>query len=254
MNAKRHTILAACAGLAVGLGLVAAALAQMETMRRQYETRLRNTDMSDADEVLGLAKWCYQNRLTDEAVKLAKTAHQLAPKDVRPKYLIYALAGGPVDVDGDDQDGDEDGDADMAATTTGVVSDEKIEALWNEETPKAMNAFREVQEDMIRRCGGADCHGGNPRAKFNLIATSLDSRQTIVRNFMTIQQYLNREEPAESALVQTPMKGPDEGHPRKVIRSKSDRFYRAAVEWIDQLLTDVEKVWERSQQGPVPAG
>ncbi len=244
----RAWAVAAVAGI-VALGIAAAAVAQMDAIR-EYETRRRNTDMNDADQIFALAKWCYRNRLTDEALKHAVTAHRLGPEDVRAKYLIYALRGGPAE-DQEETGGEAGagGTETPPPTTAGAVSDERIEAVWEEETPAAMNAFRDVQQQMFQRCGTADCHGGNPQAKFNLITASPGSRQTIVRNFLTIRGYLDREGPEKSALVQMPMKGPDEGHPRKVIRSTNDRFYREAVKWIDQLLTEVEKVWSRSTEG-----
>jgi hypothetical protein len=232
-------VLPAALGLAILLGATAAAVAQMDAIRREYDRRAGSTDVTSADQLLDLAKWCYQNELTDEAFKHALAAHKLAPEDLRPKYLIYALKRGPAEAE--EPETPTEVKPPPKALTPPEVTDKQVDALWEEETPAVMNAFREVQAMLLKRCAAATCHGGNAEAKFALAAEGADPRKTAVQNFLAIRKYLDREKPEESALLQKPLGGRDAGHPEKVIRTKSDGLYRKGAAWIDSLLTEIEK-------------
>jgi len=249
MNRRRWPVLAMAMALAVALGAGAAALAQMEVIKRQYDLQRKNTDMTSADQVLALARWCYQNELTDESLQYATLANKLAPDDLRPKYLVYALKGSPAEREATTQEVAT--TADTKPLAPAAVTDKEVDQLFDYETPAVMNGFTSFQTLLLNRCAKPNCHGGqNPKAKFVLVASNPDSTKTRAQNFMAISQYLNRESPADSRLLQVPLKGQEAGHPKKELRTTSDPVYREGVKWIDSTLTDVERVWNKAEKQP----
>ena len=246
---RRTSAAVAALGLAALVGAAAMA-APTDAIRREYDRQIAATDMTKADQVFALARWCYQNELTDEALKHAIAAQKLAPDDLRPKYLIYALKRTAA----------EEEVIQPTETTAAVkplsapeVTEKQVDAIWDDETPKVMNDFREVQAMMLKRCAAATCHGGNPEAKFALAADSPDSRTTVVRNFLAVRVYVNREKPEESPLLTKPLGGKKEGHPERVLAGKADGLYRKAAVWIDSLLTAAEKAVPWAKRGGAAA-
>jgi len=85
-------------GLACVLVLALSAAARGQAMdpvaaRQWYENAVKKiTDKSTADEIFALAKQCYRNGLTDEAMAHAIEALRKDPNDSRAKYLLFALA------------------------------------------------------------------------------------------------------------------------------------------------------------------
>lgn len=231
--------------VAVVASLAVVAVGQIQQLRQQYAQRLRDTDMNNAEEVYQLAVWCYDSKLRDEALKHALRVHELAPDDVRAKYLVYVLKAAPGD-----------GEAAPKKTTSAAkvpeLSEDEIKAIWNDEGAEQMAAFRTIQKHLVRRCVTPECHStGNPQAKFVLSTTQIKSEKTITENFKAIEKYLNRENPDQSALVRTPFEGPPAGHPSKVIRSQQEPVYRGTVKWVDSLLTETEKMFRGEGAGEV---
>ncbi len=240
--------MAAIAVLALILGIGAGALAQLDSIQRQYEARLRDTDMASAEALYQLARWCYQNDLRDEAMKHAVAALKLAPKDVRAKYLAYLLSGKPAEeIRPETTEGE--GDAEAIPTMIAPdLTDEQVARVYETETREVMEAFGEFQGRLINSCARTSCHGGgNREAKFILTRTNPNAQRTRAQNLVAIRPYVNREAPAESRLLQVPLQGKEAGHPAKVFRSENDMTYRAGIKFIDALLTESEKLWKREE-------
>jgi hypothetical protein len=240
MTHNRHVALVLALGALGAAGLVAAALVQgadSEAARQQYEIRLKGTDTTKGDDLFALAKWCYQNGLTGEALSHAAEAHQKAPDDVRAKFLIFALTSSSIDITGGGtgDTGGTGGETGGARKTAGI-SAEDVEAVFNNEGADAMRKFQSVQTILVRRCGTPSCHGSlGTKAKFALIVTPPLDRRATADNFKTIAPYINRDSDEESRLLQAPLKGPEAGHPSQQLRGTTDPAYASILDWIRSL-------------------
>jgi len=256
MSYRRQILVALGLGLVGLLGIALIARGQMASnlaaAQQQYELKLKQIDRNKAGDLYNLAKWCYQNGLSGEALTLALEAHQKDPSDMRPKYLIYALTA-PTEGEATGETG-----GDGGGPKVPTISAADVDAIYSEEGEDAMRKFREVQGILISRCGSPRCHGGNNEAsKWALVTRSTADRQTIAENFRSVSKYIDREDPEKSRLLLMAMKGPEAGHPTQAIRGKTDPVYRAVVAWIKGLRTEAQKIWAREKSGatgPSPFG
>jgi hypothetical protein len=229
----------------LGVAVVAVAQLSMQAARMQYEKRNGELDRNNPAAIYELAKWSYQNGLKDEALKLAIEANAKAPDDVRPKFLVWAVTAA-------DLAGEETGGEGIAAVVT--ISPEEVKAVLDHEGAAIIRRFREVQSMLLGRCGTRACHGGgNPDAPFTLIHTGASTDKTLVRNFLAINKYLDREKPDKSQLLLKPLTG-ERNHPKK-FSAKTDPVFRNISTWIDTLKTEGERLWgeKAPEEAPVPA-
>ena len=241
---RRERMLVATAGILMGLlGVAMVAVAQFSDRDTagQYKSRLAEIDKEDPEALYALAKWCYQNNLMEEAMEHALAAHEKVPEDVRPKYLIFAITQAHK-AEEKEKTSQETGTA--VATTT--ISDKQIQEVIELEGADVIRQFKTLQGILIARCGSAKCHSSeNPGAPFVLIRQDAGSDKTAVQNFLAINRYLNREEPAKSPFLAAPLAGPPT-HPTRAIRGEEDPVFEKIRAWIDSLKTESERLWERS--------
>jgi hypothetical protein len=239
--------LAVCGFLAVAI-LSTAEEDPLATILQQYEAATKKKpNRANGDDLYAVAKWCFQNNRASEAQAVALEANQKAPDDVRPKYLLYLVTSGGT-VTGTDTVGP--GTENPGAEAT--ITETDIDAVYKTEGTPAMNGFRKVQTIMINTCGNPKCHGGsNPASKWVLIRRNATSKMTLAENFRTINKFINREAPEESALLQKPTKGQEAGHPQIVIRT-TDIAYRDMSAWMKTLKTAVRNIWDNASKAPPP--
>ncbi|HUU10991.1 MAG TPA: hypothetical protein VM431_10695 [Phycisphaerae bacterium] len=245
MNNTRQMLVALALGALGILGLAVAVRGQAMNpvaARQWYENAVKKiTDQSTADEIVALAKQCYRNGLTDEAMAHAIEALRKDPNDSRAKYLLFALAG-PVEGTTGTGEGDDGGGGTPQAPT---ITDAEADAIYKAEGDTVIRNFREIQGLLARRCGSVKCHGGNEKAKWTLALKGGANRKSLAQNFKTVYPYMDRDNPAKSVLVQKPLKGPEGGHPTQVIRGESDPVYQRIIKYIDTVKGDAEKMWDQ---------
>ena len=231
------------AGILMGLAMAATAQFSGATIQQQYEQQLKKIDKNKADDLYNLAKWCYQNGLATEATSLALEANQKAPDDVRPKYLLYVLAGGTgTTVETTET---------TTETTPTAISDEEVKQIYDQEGKNALMAFSQAQNVLISRCGSPRCHGGgNPQAKWSLLRSSLTSQKTLAQNFRTVNVYINRENLPSSRLLVMPLKGKEAGHSVTVFRSAGDPGHIIINNWCKMLKTKADLLWSNAAAPP----
>jgi hypothetical protein len=243
MSRKRQMVVAMLLGTLGLVGLVVAAVSAASNLaaaRAWYAAEVKKlSDTSTVDDLIALAKGCYQRDLKDESMTHAIEAYKKAPDDVRPKYLIFALSGREMD------------DVIEPPPPPGkppklTITDAEAEVVYREEGEKVVTAFRQIQSLMVRRCASVKCHGGgNPKAQWALVLKGPVNRKTLAQNFRTVYKYMNRDEPKASTLLQKPLKGPEDGHPAQIIRGETDSMFKRIADYIDTVKTDAEKMWEK---------
>jgi hypothetical protein len=240
----------AAVGLA-GAAVIVAAQGGAADLDEQYKQRLAKVDPKKAEDLVGLAKWCYQVDLTGQASAHALEALALAPDDVRAKYIVYAaqLTGG----------GDGGAGPDVATGGAKVTITQKdADGIYAREGETQMTRFKnQVQGMLFVRCAMPQCHGGAKEAKYVIVRQGPGSRRTIAQNFQAINTYIDREKPDESRLLLKPLKGPEAGHPRRAITGTTDPTYKAMLDWIKTLKTQGAMLWDdtaRQKANPTPEG
>ncbi len=231
----------AVAGLAGAAAIVAAQGGA--DLDEQYKQRLAKVDPKKAEDLVGLAKWCYQVDLTGQASAHALEALALAPDDVRAKYIVYAAQVEPETIDD-------------KVTSTGAkvtITQKDADAVYALEGEAQMNRFKnQVQGMLFVRCAMPQCHGGAKEAKYALVRQGPGSRRTIAQNFQAIYPYIDSEKAEDSRLLLKPLKGPEAGHPRRAITGTTDPTYKAILEWIKTLKPEGRKIWDEAKTNPKP--
>jgi hypothetical protein len=243
-------VLLTAAGILAGAIIVAAQGGAAGTPDEQYKARLAKVDKKSTDQLMGLAKWCIQNNMPEGAIQSAQDTLAVSPDDLRAKYVLFALQGGAAaettDVDS--------GTAGGGPGPKIAISQDDADAVWNREGDPVMTKFRtQIQPMLLLRCANPQCHGGNKQAKYMLAREAPGSRRTLAQNFSAINPYINRDRPDESKLIQKPFKGPEMGHPRRVITSPTDPMYGTLVEWIKGLKKEGDVMWGEIKKQPVKA-
>lgn len=122
------------------------------------------------------------------------------------------------------------------------------------EDPEAIRIFRDqVQKTWLRNaCATALCHGGTEAGRLQLARSASTAPEVYYTNMYILERYrtndglplLDFQQPAESYLLHMglPRRDTATPHPlvrgwRPVFRSKDDRNYRRAADWIDALWT-----------------
>ncbi len=199
---------------------------------------------ASADDLYTRAKQAYQEGRRVQALTDAVAAHKKNPDDVRVKYLIYLLR---QEESATGTGGTTGTDTPRAATGPKpvTITEEEIQALIKEEGESVIRQFRPIQRILQRRCADANCHGvQGTGAKWVLALKGTTNERMLAENFRIVSQYINRENPEQSALLTKPLGGEQAGHPEKAIRGKTDPIYQQILKFIPKLKTRADKMWE----------
>jgi hypothetical protein len=67
----------------------------------------------------------------------------------------------------------------------------------------------------------------------------------MAQNFRELNKFITRGPEAEdSRLLTVPLRGREAGHPRKSFPSTTDPIYRSTLQWIRNLKTEGDVLWE----------
>jgi len=249
MTRRRQMIVALALGMTGLFGISLVAMGEgggTAAIQAQYSARLAKLDQNKPDDVYALAKWCLSNGLTDEARTHALAALEKAPDDVRPKFLLYSLAGPSETGTGTA--------VDSGGTFKKVaISDEAATKIFVDEGSKQMIIFgRDVQPILITKCGSPKCHGSEKNGKWALITQTTTDKRVIAENFQTINKYVNRDSLPTSPLLVMPVKGTEVNHPAKVFPNTNDKSYGIIEVWAKSLKTAASKIWTEAATSPTP--
>ncbi len=243
MSGRRQMMVAMLLGALGLLGLAVAATGQagnLAAARAWYDNEVKKlTEKSTADQIIALARECYRKGLKNEAMTHAIEAYKKAPDDLRPKYLIFALSGAKIEIAIETP-------LPSSVPAKVTMTDAEAEAVYKAEGEQVVRNFRQIQSLLVRRCGSSKCHGGgNPKAPWALVLKGPANRKSVAQNFRTVYKYMNRDKPKESTLLQKPLKGGEAGHPAQAIHGESDPIFIRIAAYIDTVMTDVEKMWQK---------
>jgi hypothetical protein len=192
-----------------------------------YAIKLATMTGKGARPHLDLADWCLRHQLIGKANEQLALAANEEPEHPRISGLQYRLKI----ANEKPREGTKREEKQVAMTT------EQLDQ-WERELPKGtVDKFASlVQPTLMNRCATNGCHGGTSGGSYQLIRPpvgQLIHRRATQRNlFATIQQ-VDKSNPAESPLLQFPLK-PHGGLPAPVFDRQSRIQLEQFAAWVEQ--------------------
>ena len=164
------------------------------------------------DSIFALAKWCVVNAMYDEAIAEFQNCKPYAAYPQIVKSLdkeIAAVEQIKINVQKREN---------AASAVVESIRDDSNENVTEDDfdykswglvvAPTVLEKFKkDVQPQLIRRCGAADCHGSNSRQEFRLAPRQkYSTAETTLRNLKATFDHLDFQEPSASPLFAYPQR------------------------------------------------
>jgi hypothetical protein len=155
----------------------------------------------DCNELIKLAEWCFNNKLTQQGIAEYQRALQAAPNSVLADVIRKRLetlqdpTSEPTGLSGVRTE--------FSQSSSSEESDNTgISRLMNEIPKPIVNSFaKKVQPVLVSRCAAADCHGSSSENQFKLSIPSHTHGNTTYRNLRSVLQWIDLDYPTESQLL-----------------------------------------------------
>lgn len=165
-----------------------------------YRYKLNLIRLDSAQDRLGLAQWCHQVGLLDEAQRELAAATVLDPTHPLIPVLKRQLQTSPLLA--------------TAEPATGHAvpgpSTYELDLMVRGMPPGTVETFAQtIQPLLVNRCGAAGCHGQSSSSGFRLLRTppgGPSSRRLTQRNLYAALQWVDRAHPERSPLITVPMR------------------------------------------------
>lgn len=199
-------------------------LALCRDLPEVYRYKLNLIRLDSAQDRLGLAQWCYQVGLHEEAHRELEAAVALDPTHPLIPVLERQLRTAPLAAGG------EPGSMQVAAGPSAYELDLMVRGM----PPGTVETFAQtIQPLLINRCGAAGCHGQASPSGFRLLRMppgGPPSRRLTQRNLYATLQWVDRAHPDQSPLVTVPMR-PHGTARAPVFGDHQVTQYRQLVDW-----------------------
>jgi hypothetical protein len=213
-----------------------------------YSVKRAVARVDSAQDHIELAQWCHKVGLPERA------AEELAQaKAIEPSHPMLPLVERQLRAAAQSR---EQTASPAKATVTGPsVSD--LDRMVHAMPPKTVETFTQVIQPMlVAHCGSAACHGPGSPSKLQLFrppAGSLPSRRLTQRNLYSVLEWVDRDDPAKSPLVNVPTR--PHGTTRAPIFSNNQTaVYGQLFDWCCRVSRAQGPVVHASYEEPVGAG
>ncbi len=217
-----------------------------QTVEECYRYKRADIGQGRVQDHLQLAEWCVRNRLFAEAQREladARKADATHPKlRLIESRLELARSPAPTTQIGDD-----------TTKVVRAVRSTSIETAARNLPPGTMETFTNtIQPLLLNTCSKSGCHVARSEGGFKLerMHPRFSSRSATQRNLEQVLSLVNRDDPPQSALLQTPI------HPHANVKVPifTDRHqgqYRQLVQWVYAIAgsytpTDAPSLAERT--------
>lgn len=198
-----------------------------QTVEECYRHKRADIELGRVQDHLQMAEWCVRNRLFAEAERELADAKKADP--THPKIRLIAsrleLARSPAP---SEAGGDTSGKVIRAVATT------PLETATRNLPPGTMETFTNtIQPLLLNNCSKSGCHANRSEGGFKLerMHPRFSSRSTTQRNLEQVLALVNRDDPPQSPLLQTPIRA----HGTVKLPIFTDRHqaqYRQVVQWV----------------------
>lgn len=202
-----------------------------------YKFLLSKQELGNADQHLDLAIWCLNHELFDEATRETESAALANPRHPR---LVLVQRRIEAARDAATQRAEEENDSadaapESAADAANGPSIEELEKLVQRLPAGAMETFTaSVQPILQNNCTAAKCHGPQSESSLKLlrvVTSRIGGRRPTQRNLHSVLQFIDRERPSKSPLLQLPL-APHGGSKLPVFTTNDAIQYQQIYHWV----------------------
>ncbi|MDR1141278.1 MAG: hypothetical protein LBL62_06275 [Planctomycetaceae bacterium] len=155
----------------------------------------------DCNELIKLAEWCFNNKLTQQGIAEYQRALLAAPNPVLADVIRKRLetlqdpTSEPTGLSGVRTEFSQSSYSEEPDNTG-------ISRLMNGIPKPIVNSFaKKVQPVLVSRCAATDCHGSSSENQFKLSIPSHTHGNTTYRNLRSVLQWIDLDYPTESQLL-----------------------------------------------------
>jgi hypothetical protein len=198
-----------------------------QTVEECYHRKRADIDLGRAQDHLQLAEWCVRNRLFNEAERELADARKADPSHPKIRLIAARLQLGRSPLPNDP-------DSDPSGKVVPAVATAPLETGARNLPPGTMETFTNtIQPLLLNNCSKSGCHASRSEAGFKLerMHPRFVSRSATQRNLEQVLALVNRDDPPQSALLQTPIRA----HANVKLPIFTDRQqgqYRQLVQWV----------------------
>ncbi|MDR2754340.1 MAG: hypothetical protein LBC20_01415 [Planctomycetaceae bacterium] len=164
-----------------------------------YHYKKGFTNDRDCKELIKLAEWCFNNKLSQQGISEYQRALQAAPNTVLADVIRKRLetlqnsTSEPTGLSG----------VRVMVPKSSEESDNiEINSRMNGISKPIVDVFaKKVQPVLVSRCAATDCHGSSSENQFKLSIPSHTLGNTTYRNLRSVLQWVNLDYPTESQLL-----------------------------------------------------
>lgn len=198
-----------------------------QTVEECYRHLRAQIDSGRVQDHLQLAEWCIRNRLFAEAQSELADARKADP--THPKIRLVEsrleLAQSPVKAETS---------VEQPSGVVRAVATAPLEVAARNLPPGTMETFTNtIQPLLVNNCSKSGCHAGRSEGGFKLerLHPRFSSRSITQRNLEQVLALVNRDDPPQSPILQTPI------HPHASVKvpiftDRQQGQYRQLVQWV----------------------
>ncbi|MCL2306401.1 MAG: hypothetical protein FWC43_13745 [Planctomycetaceae bacterium] len=204
-----------------------------------YQYKRSKPETASYDGTLSLAKWCVVNNLYDEAIEEFQNCKSYAtyPQDIKlldKEITVTEEMKRNVQRRANAENAVVEKIIDVSANTSEDSFDLRSWRLAV--NPVVLEKFqKDVQPQLLRRCGAADCHGSNSSQEFRLtpLLQKYSTSEATLRNLSATFDQLDFREPAASPLLTYPQR--DHGGVKAIYARQTKSQQTPIFQWVQLI-------------------
>lgn len=213
------------------------------SLREAYEKQRDALVRPSTADHIDLARWCYDNRLYDQANQQLISALRLEPERSDARDLVKQVADAQQRIS-------------AAGAERSTPADPETRAATGLAPVTTGEFTRRIQPMMMNKCGNATCHGGASSNALRLINVGRARRQQKLeteQNLAAALRQIDREHPDLSPLLRKPQDTESQVHRGVFFGPTGDGQIKMLQEWIRQAAAELPEalIAENMEEPPV---
>ncbi|MDR0338461.1 MAG: hypothetical protein LBI18_15425 [Planctomycetaceae bacterium] len=179
------------------------------TREEVYDYKKGLVNDRDCNDLIKLAEWCFNNKLTTQGIAEYQRALQTAPNAVLAEVIRNRLemlrdsTSEPTGLSGVQTVLSQSSFSEASGNIIGNTNSNTDMKRWANGIPKPIiDSFaKKVQPVLVSRCAASDCHGSSSENQLKLNIPSHTFGNTTYRNLGAVLQWIDFDYPMESQLL-----------------------------------------------------
>lgn len=212
-----------------------------------YRKQRDSLENPNAEQHLNLARWCFEHRLSEQAVAELEAALKLEPFRAEARELLQVIeaaeSGGTSGRNGPP--------AEFATETADPLTSAGISS------ENHLDFVRGIQPLLVNKCGNATCHGSASTNALRLHNVRTGRRHQRVHsdeNLATVLRFIDADFPLHSPLLQAPQNVDHPVHRGVFAGALGAQQIELLSDWIHAVAVDRQLAIEQGILESAPAG